>query len=159
MDKTFKQHLQERLESLEKKMLEIQFNQKELGHSDYRQRKINEIYDAILFHKSLLNPKAEEKRTVEDISQRKKEQEKIIGRTFISREKKKMMFATLQDLAEERAIRRPSPEDATVRDCLNCGKEFVSRNKFNRICDACKTAESWSSGGDELCHAKFYFEE
>ena len=46
-----------------------------------------------------------------------------------------------------RSIRCAEGERAERR-CLNCGEQFASAHKGNRICGTCKVDEDWGSGPD-----------
>lgn len=30
-----------------------------------------------------------------------------------------------------------------VHDCLKCEKKFEAKSKFNKVCDSCKSGETW----------------
>ena len=44
--------------------------------------------------------------------------------------------------------RRDDRDKAKRRDCLMCGKRFVSEHAGNRICDGCKGTSAWRHGVD-----------
>jgi ribosomal protein S27AE len=40
-------------------------------------------------------------------------------------------------MSDYETLPRKNKDDRKKRKCLRCGKLFMSRNKFNRLCDNC----------------------
>lgn len=46
---------------------------------------------------------------------------------------------------ETTRVIRKNP-DEKYRECLGCGKKFLSKHKFNRQCLNCRDRDDWSQG-------------